>query len=83
MKYKIGDKVKVVKALEPLQDSMKAFIGQHGIIKGVKSGEFSCPINVEFDIKTIHFGNIVSFKKEELEIYNEVGKQLEFSFMSD
>ena len=84
MKYKVGDKVIVVNAVEPLQSSIKSFIDLKGIVFKICEEGTSCPIHVKFKTEpAVNWGHEVAFQETEIEIYNEVGQQLLFSFMEE
>ena len=64
MKYKVGDKVIVVNAVEPLQSSIKSFIGLKGIVFKICGEGASCPIHVTFKTEPIeNWGCTVAFKE--------------------
>ena len=79
MKFKVGDKVKIICVDTKTGSSgTEAKIGHIGMVH-----KFS---NIPSMPYTIYFkpdGFKINFMEKELEKYNEVGKQLLFSFMSD
>ena len=79
MNYKIGDKVKII-CIDKVTSthSVLGKIGHTGIVK-----KYTSLLHMPYTIYFESDNTLLNFMEKELKLYNEVGKQLLFSFMEE
>lgn len=87
MKYKVGDKVVVLPSAEHVQVS-KCSINKAGTISSVPTRtdcwwDYLIRVKCDNDSRVHSCNHLWYVKEEHIKFYNQVGKQLEFSFMED
>ncbi len=87
MKYKIGQKVRVIEPSKKLCDERGRpfYIGHIGLIRGFEERAGYYPIFVEFDIGLSEGKKKVkhNYFEDELEPIIQIGEQLVFEFMKE